>query len=54
MGTNDFPDDPDQTLDLDSSDVTASARVAGGEAARQIGPYRLERVLGEGGWARCG
>jgi len=49
MGTNNLPDDPDQTLDPVSSDFAASKGGVGGVAAGRIGPYLLVRVLGEGG-----
>jgi serine/threonine protein kinase len=49
MGTNDLPNDSQNTPDSDSSDRTLSAGGPGGAAAGQIGPYRLLQVLGEGG-----
>ena len=46
MGTNDLPNDPQRSSD---PDLTLSAGSPGGAAARQIGPYRLLQLLGEGG-----
>lgn len=49
MEANDLPNDPPKPLRPDSSDYTLSVGGHGGAAAGQIGPYRLVRVLGEGG-----
>jgi len=49
MATNDLPNDPQEPPDRNSFDSTLSDGAAGGTTAGQIGPYRLLRVLGEGG-----
>jgi eukaryotic-like serine/threonine-protein kinase len=49
MVTNDLPNDPQEPSDRNSPDSTFSGGAGGGAAARQIGPYRLLRLLGEGG-----
>jgi eukaryotic-like serine/threonine-protein kinase len=48
MGGGNLPNDPQNTIDPDS-DRTRSASGPGGEGGGQIGPYRLLRLLGEGG-----
>jgi eukaryotic-like serine/threonine-protein kinase len=48
MGTNDLPLDPQYPSNPGSSDTTLSAGAFSG-AAGQIGPYRLLKLLGEGG-----
>jgi eukaryotic-like serine/threonine-protein kinase len=49
MVANNMPNAPQEPSDRSSSDSTLGGGAAGGAAAGQIGPYRLLRVLGEGG-----
>jgi eukaryotic-like serine/threonine-protein kinase len=49
METNDPPNSPDDSSVAGSSESTLSAGPAEGAAVRQIGPYRLLQLLGEGG-----
>jgi serine/threonine protein kinase/Tfp pilus assembly protein PilF len=49
VGTNDSPNNPPPSSDLDPSDRTLTTGGPGGPAAGQIGPYRLLQMLGEGG-----
>ena len=49
MGTNDPPNNPPRSSDLDASDRTLTTGGPGGPAAGQIGPYRLLQMIGEGG-----
>jgi len=49
MGPNDPPNHPDDSLIEDSFDRTLSVGAAAGSAAGQIGLYRLQQLLGEGG-----
>ena len=49
MGPNDLPNHPDDSPVEDYSDRTLTLGAAAGSAAQQIGSYRLQRLLGEGG-----
>ena len=49
MGTSDPPNDRDDSSLEPSFDPTLTAGAPGGAGTKQIGPYRLLRVLGEGG-----
>ncbi|MGB7281824.1 MAG: serine/threonine-protein kinase, partial [Candidatus Acidiferrum sp.] len=49
MGTNDPPNLPENSSPDSSSDPTLTAGASGNKGAKQIGPYRLLQVVGEGG-----
>ena len=49
MDSNDSPDEAGRPLPPDAADSTMTGGASAATSAGQIGPYRLLRVLGEGG-----